>query len=384
MEEIAPRYTLHQLLLYFLKLGATGFGGPLALIGHMERDLVETRRWFSAKDFKQGFALSQLLPGPAATQLAIYLGFIHSGVLGATGVGAAFILPSFLMVVAIAAAYVRYGSLPWLHALFYGIGAAVMGIIVRSAYRLTRNTLGAGQRRLLWGIYAVMMTVTALGWGGLGGLFILSGLGALFSYAPPRRLRFWSLAPIPWIGLMAPQGLPPASGQTLAHVFLFFAKSGAFVFGTGLAIVPFLHGGVVRDFHWLNDRQFLDAVAVAMVTPGPVTITVAFIGYLVAGLAGATAAALGVFLPVYLFAVLLSSWFRKHGSNPHIEAFVDGVTAAAIGALSGSVFTLLRGAVVDVPSALIAISSLLVLSFTKLPEPLLVAAAGLAGLLLYR
>jgi chromate transporter len=374
--------TARDLILYFLKLGTIGFGGPIALVGYMERDLVEDRRWISPEDFKLCLALAQLAPGPLAAQTAIGIGYVQGGVLGATMVGIAFILPSFLMVVAIGAAYVQYGGLRWMQALFYGIGAAVIGIIARSAYKLTKSTIG--KKRLLWVIYCVTALVTAITRREIATLFLLSGVVTLFVYAPPPGLlsRLYTL--FPWLGLLAPQGAAPASSATLWRVFLFFAKAGAFVFGSGLAIVPFLYGGVVQDYHWLTESQFLDAVAVAMITPGPVVITVGFIGYLVAGLAGASLAALGVFLPVYLFVVIPFPWFKKHGSNPHLKAFVDGVTAAAVGAITGAVFVLGTKAIRDVPTALIALGALVALIQFKVPEPLLVGAAGLIGFFIFK
>lgn len=374
--------SLKELVLYFLKLGTIGFGGPIALIGYMERDLVEERGWISAEDFKLALALAQLAPGPLAAQTAIGLGYVKGGLLGATLVGVAFVLPSFLMVVAIGVAYVRYGGLRWMQALFYGIGAAVIGIIARSAYKLTRSTLG--KRTLLWVIWGTMAAVTAVTRQEIATLFLLSGLVALMVYAPPRKLR-WSLnAAVPWIGLLAPQGMAAASTATLWQILFFFTKAGAFVFGSGLAIVPFLYGGVVQEYRWLSEGQFLDAVAVAMITPGPVVITVSFIGYLVGGLAGASLAAIGVFLPVYVFTVIPFPWFKKHGANPQLKAFVDGVTAAAVGAITGAVFVLGSQAVRDVPTAVIAGASLLALAFFKVPEPALVGAAGLLGLAFYR
>lgn len=374
--------SLKELVLYFLKLGTIGFGGPIALVGYMERDLVEERGWISAEDFKLALALAQLAPGPLAAQTAIGLGYVKGGLLGATLVGVAFVLPSFLMVVAIGVAYVRYGGLRWMQALFYGIGAAVIGIIARSAYKLTRSTLG--KRKLLWVIWGTMAAVTAVTRQEIATLFLLSGLVALMVYAPPRKFH-WSLnATVPWIGLLAPQGMAAASTETLWQILFFFTKAGAFVFGSGLAIVPFLYGGVVQEYRWLNEGQFLDAVAVAMITPGPVVITVSFIGYLVGGLSGASLAAIGVFLPVYVFTVIPFPWFKKHGANPQLKAFVDGVTAAAVGAITGAVFILGSQAVRDVPTAVIAGASLLVLAFFKVPEPALVGAAGLLGLALYR
>lgn len=371
--------TLLQLLGYFLRLGSTGFGGPIALAGYMERDLVEARGWISQDDYKRSLALAQLAPGPLAAQLAIGLGYSHSGVLGASLVAVAFILPSFLITVALSVAYAKYGGLPWMQALFYGIGAAVMGIIAQSACKLTKTTVG--RRKLLWAIYGVMVIVTAATRREIAWLFFLSGIVALFVYAPPQGLSLASALPV-W--LAAPLGGAAASPGTLGDLFLFFAKAGAFVFGSGLAIVPFLYGGVVEHFHWLNERQFLDAVAVAMITPGPVVITVVFIGYLVAGLAGSCAAAFGIFLPVYLFVIIPAPWFWKHGANPQVQAFVDGVTAAAIGALTGAVLVLARGAIKDVPIALIAAASLFALVKYKTPEPLIVAAAGVVGLIVSR
>ncbi len=379
---------LWRFLLYFLYLGTFGFGGPIALAGYMQRDLVERRRWIAPGDYRVGLALAQLAPGPLAAQLAIYLGYVRGGFWGATLVGAVFIVPSFIMVVILGALYIRYGGLWWMQALFYGIGACVIGIIVRAAYKLTRSTIKMDW--LLWVVFAVMAATTAWFEQEILWLFILCGLVALFVKAPPawaaRLLRGGGtplLAAAPFIhpteGLLG-----PVSTGTMANVLWFFIKAGAFVFGSGLAIVPFLYGGVVQEYAWLNDRQFLDAVAVAMITPGPVVITVGFIGYLVAGLYGAAVAALGVFLPVYLFVVVPSPWFKRHMDQPQLSAFVSGVTAAATGAIAGAALVLGRRAIVDAPTAAIALITLGIVWRWKVPEPLLIAAAGLAGLLLFR
>lgn len=178
-------------------------------------------------------------------------------------------------------------------------------------------------------------------------------------------------------------GAAASSGNVLVQILLFFTKAGAFVFGSGLAIIPFLQQGVVQQFGWLNDHQFLDAVAVAMITPGPVVITVAFIGFLVAGLAGAVIASIGIFLPVYFFTIIPAPWFKRHRDNPQLKAFVDGATAAATGAITGAVLVLGARAIKDVPTALIAIVSLAVLCRYKIPEPVIVSVAGIVGLILY-
>lgn len=374
--------TLQEFLLYFLRLGTFGFGGPIALAGYMQRDLVEQRRWITKQDYVEGLALAQLAPGPLAAQLAIYLGWVRAGTFGATLVSAAFILPSFLMVLVLSALYLRYGGLSWMQGLFYGIGAAVIAIIARSAYKLVRLTLA--KDRLLWVLFGVSAIVTAWTESEIIWLFLLCGVVALFFKAPPffgARSVALSLAPWPAWLLTGLHG--PASNNTLWTITWYFAEAGAFVFGSGLAIVPFLYGGVVEQFQWLSERQFLDAVAVAMITPGPVVITVAFIGYLVAGLLGAVLASLGVFLPCYLFVVIPAQYFRRSAGNPHIKAFVDGVTAAATGAIAGAAFVLGKRAIIDLPTVLIALATLGVLSTVKkVPEPLVILAAGAVGLAL--
>jgi chromate transporter len=360
---------------YFLWLGTVGFGGPIALAGHMQQDLVDQRGWISREDYLEGLALAQLAPGPLAAQLAIYLGYVRAGIPGATAVGVVFVLPSFLMVLALSAAYVRFGGLAWMQGMFYGIGAAVIGIIARSAFKLTKLTLG--KDRLLWGIFAALAVSTAWTSREIVWLFLLGGVAAVLVKGLPTRLRAGSVAG----SFLAAGSLFPAA--PLWQIFSYFAKAGMFVFGSGLAVVPFLYGGVVQGHHWLTDHQFVDAVAVAMITPGPVVITVAFIGYIVAGVAGASAAALGIFLPVYVVVIALAPSYKRWAKNPHLNAFVRGVTAAATGAIAGAVIVLARRSIYDLPTAIIGLASLAVLSRWKAPEPLIIAAAGLAGLALH-
>lgn len=381
--ESSPRYSLWQLFRYMLRLGALGFGGPVALVGYMHRDLVEQRGWISESDYKEGLALAQMAPGPLAAQLAIYLGYVHYRILGATLAGIAFVVPSFLMVVALGWAYVTFGGLQWMQAVFYGVGAAVIGIIAISAYKLTRKSVGAD--KLLWAIYLALAAVTVVTESEIAWLFIAAGVLVWFLRAPPQWLKRGDAA------ALLPAQLSPASGlltsfdpALLTQIGLFFAKAGAFVFGSGLAIVPFLYGGVVKEFHWLNDRQFVDAVAVAMITPGPVVITVGFIGYLVAGFPGACVAALATFLPCYLFTIIPAPYFKKYGKLPGVVAFVDGITAAAIGAITGSVIVIAQRSITDIPTALLAVAATALLwRFKKLQEPVIVLAAAAIGLALF-
>ena len=374
------KYSLWQMVMYMTRLGTIGFGGPVALVGYMHRDLVEDRKWISEADYKEGLTLSQLMPGPLAAQLAIYLGYVHHGIVGATVAGVAFVLPSFFMVIALGAAYVAYGGLTWMQAVFYGVGAAVIGIIALSAYKLT--TKSVGKDWLLWAIYLVAAAVTVVTESEILWVFLAAGLIVWLVRAPPKNASLIGFA-------VAAENLPVAAGvattldwPVLAQIGIFFAEAGAFVFGSGLAIVPFLYGGVVTQHHWLTERQFVDAVAVAMITPGPVVITVGFIGYLVAGLAGATVAALATFLPCYLFTIIPAPYFRKHGKKPGIVAFVDGCTAAAIGTIAGAVIVLGKRSIIDVPTAAIMAVTLLVLwKVKKIPEPVIVVVAALAGIL---
>jgi len=381
-------YSLWQLVRYFLRLGTLGFGGPVALVGYMQRDLVEQRGWISEADYKEGLALAQLCPGPLAAQLAMYLGYVQYRILGATLVGLAFVWPSFIMVVALGWLYTLYGGLTWMQAVFYGVGASVIGIIAHSAYKLTTKTIGRDW--LLWSIYLVTAAVTIITQTEQVLLFIGAGILVWLVKAPPAR--FWkrwgngktkvlSLSPVPLAALLAVGG---ATGGTLWTLFTFFVVAGAFVFGSGLAIIPFLYGGVVQGHHWLTDRQFVDAVAVAMITPGPVVITSGFIGFLVAGFAGAFLAALGTFLPCYGFVVIAAPAFRKYGKRPAIAAFVKGVTAAATGAISGAVIILGRRTITDIPTVVLALVTLLLLwRWKKIPEPLIVLGAAVIGLVVY-
>jgi chromate transporter len=365
---VMTRPTTRALLKYFLYLGSLGFGGPVALVGYMQRDLVERRGWFTREEYMKSLALSQLAPGPLAAQLAICLGYVHSRVTGATLVSFAFILPSFVMTLAISWLYVRFGGLAWMQAAFYGVGAAVIGIIVLAAYKLAKLTMA--KDRLQWVIFTVMAVVTAWTESEILWLFLLCGVVTIVAQAPPA-----------WLKRSAPACLAvAATPELLAQILIFFAKAGAFVFGSGLAIVPFLYGGVVQEYGWLNDQQFLDAVAVAMLTPGPIVITVAFIGYLVASVPGAVAAAVGVFLPVYLFVVIPFPFFDRISANPRVRAFVAGVTAAASGTIAGACFVLARRAIFDVPTLLIGLAVLGITWRFKVPEPVLIAAGAAAGL----
>jgi len=367
--------TRRGMVLYFLRLGALGFGGPIALAGRMQQDLVERRRWISKEEYLQGLALSQLSPGPLAAQLAMYLGWVRFGASGAALVGLAFVLPSFVMVVVLAHLYMRHGG-TWISGAFYGIGAAVIAVIARSAVKLAKMTLG--KDTLLWGVALVSALVTAITAREVVWLFIASGVLAMLvkgGRGPTAELL--GVMPV-WL-VTGVRGPAPAS--VLGQLAWLFTKSGMFVFGSGLAIVPFLYDGVVKEYAWLNEQQFRDAVAVAMITPGPVVITSGFIGYLTAGPVGAIIAAGCTFIPPYLVVVAAAGPMRKASQKPRLKAFISGVTAAAAGAIGGAAFVLGRRAIVDVPTLVIGASALVALSVSrKLPEPVVILGAAVVGL----
>ena len=378
--EAPPRLALRQIAGYFALLGTVGFGGPIALAGYMQRDLVERRHWFTQEEYLQGLAVSQTLPGPLAAQLAMWLGFVRRGFWGACAAAVPFILPPFIIVTVVAALYVAFRGTTVIQALFYGVGPAVIALILRGAWKIVGVTVKADSR--LWAIFVVIGIATFVVRSEVAVLFVIAGLVGVALYAPPGWWGRSQAAPgaLP-LGLAtlsaAAQSTDP---NVLVQLGVFFFKAGAFTFGSGLAIVPFLQQGVVRDFGWLSEREFLDAVAMGMITPGPVVITAVFVGYLVAGLPGATIAGVGVFLPPFLMVVLFAPWIMRYRTHPIVVGFTKGATAAAAGAIVGAGAVIGTQVIVDIATALIFVAALVVLWRTKIPEPLLVGAAAIIGL----
>lgn len=372
------RGSLRDLLVYFLRLGSTGFGGPIATVGYMQRDLVEGRKWVNEKDFLDGVALGQTMPGPLAAQVVMWVGFLKARALGALATAFAFVLPSLLLVLAFAILYVEYQGLDWVQALFYGIGPAVVAIIALATLKLGRLTNRTDAR--LWTISGILMTSTAITGAEIAPLIVASGLFMVAWGAAPRLLTRIGgallLTPISYSLVIGTTTL-----GTQAALALFFLKAGAFIFGSGLTIVPFLREGVVEQHNWLTEQQFLDAVAIGIITPGPVVISSTFIGYLVGGMAGAAVATLAIFLPIYLGVVVPGPWFVRHRDNQHVQAFVRGATAAASGAMAGATIVIARQMVVDVPTLTIALISLVALLKLRMKEPVIVLLGGCAGLI---
>lgn len=387
LERAAPygQRSLGGLVRYFLKLGSSGFGGPIALVGYMQRDLVEERGWFTEDEFQQAIAVGQTMPGPLAAQAAMWFGYLQAGARGALAVALPFVIPPFLIVTAIAVLYAEYQGLDWVHAVFRGVGPAVLAIIAIAAYKLARSTNKADP--VLWAIAVVLGVVTAVAGAEIVWLFLAAGaFGAIYYGGGLPKLRDTTAAISP-IGLVAAvQGFAwTGSGASLGAMALFFVKAGAFTFGSGLAIVPFLQEGLVEEHQWLTDAQFVDAVAMGLITPGPVVIMATFAGYLVYGITGAVVATVAVFVPVYFFVVAPGRWIRRHENHPRLQGFVKGATAAAAGAIAGAAVVISGQVLEGTSSVAIALIALAVLlqRRVKVPEPALVAAAALLGLIAF-
>lgn len=377
----ADERTLRGLVGYFLRLGAYGFGGPIALVGYMHRDLVEQRAWFSDDEYRQGLALAQTMPGPLAAQLAMWLGFLTKGVIGAASVALAFVTPPFLLVTAVAVVYVQRQGSSWVHALFRGVGPAIVAIIAIAAVKLARTT--NKRDPLLWAAAAGVCAVTVVAGAEIVWLFLAAGLlgAVIYGGGLPGRDSVASLGPLNLLAGVKGLALT-GSGAGLGTLGLFFLQAGAFTFGSGLAVVPFLHQGLVSDHRWLTEQQFVDCVALGIISPGPVVIIGTVAGYLVYGLAGAVVATVAVFLPAFVLVVLLGRTYRRHASHPRVQGFVSGATAAAAGAIAGAAIVIAKQIVNDAAAVAIVAVSLVVLlqKRVRVPEPALIAASAAVGL----
>jgi chromate transporter len=375
-KERGPRV---ELLLYFLRLGLFGFGGPVALVGQMEREVVAERGWLSKEQMREAIAICQSLPGPLAIQVGIYVGFLRGGFWGAWIGGWAFIFPNFVIVAALAALYVYLGDLKPVTAIFYGVSPAVIALILHSCYRLAK--LGM-EDWLQWVIATVCLAVTVVVQAEVALLFAGAGIVGIIYYG--NILRRPPSGTLPAVAMPALMQLAPAaSGSTLGKLLLFFLKAGSLTFGSGLVIVPFLEQGLVRQYGWLDQRQFLIAVAIGMISPGPVVITATFVGYLVAGFWGSLVSTIGIFFPSFILVLIAAPLLARYRSNRNVQGFVRGAYAAAIGTILGASFLLGRIAIGDLLTAFIGLTSLAVLFRWKVSNPLLLTAAAVVGLIAY-
>jgi len=379
----APRIAIRDLVRYYLRLGLLGFGGPVALVGQMEREMVGERKWLTKEEMREGIAVCQSLPGPLAIQVGIWISYIRGGFWGAWAGGWAFILPNFLIVSVVGALYVHWGELSAVKAIFYGVSPAVIALILHSCYRLTK--LGMTDW-LEWGLAAAAFVITVALRAEVALLFIGCGIVGVLYYGSLFRGRASASTTISLFAVapMAAAGTAPAGlGSMLGKLFAFFLKAGSLTFGSGLVIVPFLEKGLVQQTGWLNERDFLVAVAIGMMSPGPVVITATFVGYLVAGFWGSVVATIGIFLPSFLLILIVAPILLRYRANPNVQGFVKGAYAAAIGTILGACVLLARIAIGDWLTVLVALGSLVVLFRWKVSNPILVAVTAVIGLIAY-
>ena len=371
---------LGPLVRYFLRLGFLGFGGPVALVGQMERELVGERRWLTAEQMREAIAVCQSLPGPLAIQVGIFISYLRAGFWGAWAGGWAFIAPNFLIVTAIAALYAHLGGLRLVTAIFYGVSPAVIALILHSCWRLAR--LGM-EDWLQWTLAAACFAITVLLQAEVAILFVGAGVvGTLYYGSLARRsASAAALAVLP--AAPAAAGAPVSVTSAAGKLLLFFLKAGALTFGSGLVIVPFLQEGVVHQYGWLGQRDFLIAVAVGMISPGPVVITATFVGYLVAGFTGALAATIGIFLPSFILVLAAAPLLARYRANPNVQGFVKGAYAAAIGTILGACVLLGKVAIGDWITVAIGLASLAALFRWKVNNPLLMAISATIGLVAF-
>jgi chromate transporter len=370
-----PHGRIGELVPYFLRLGLLGFGGPVALVGQMERELVAERGWLTKEQMREAIAVCQSLPGPLAIQVGIFIAYLRGGFWGAWAGGWAFILPNFVIVAGLGALYVHFGALQPVTAIFYGVSPVVIALILHSCYRLAK--LGM-EDWLQWGIAVACFLVTVILQAEVALLFIGAGILGILYYGTPWRRR-----PATTTLVVVLPGVPAGSSTLLGKILLFFLKAGALTFGSGLVIVPFLQQGVVQEHGWLGEREFLIAVAIGMISPGPVVITATFVGYLVAGFWGAVAATVGIFLPSFILVLVAAPILQRHRANRNVQGFVKGAYAAAIGTILGASVLLGRIAIGDWLTILIGVASLAVLFRWKVSNPLLMATAAGVGLIAF-
>lgn len=372
---------------YFLRLGALGFGGPVALAEAMRRDLLETRGWLTETEYDTGLAIAAACPGPLAYQLGVYCGYVRFGLAGGLAVAVCFALAPFALVLGFAWTYAFFASSSVLRAVFYGVGPVVVALIVKACWNLGRKTLR--RESAAWVLAVAACGITVVAQRELTAIFLVSGALGAFLFArgapgsgstprpasgPPRA----SLAPAL---LAAPAAL---AGGASPALFAFFFKTGCLVFGSGLVIVPFLKAYVVDQYHWLGNRAFIDAVAVGMISPGPVVIAATFVGHAVGGVPGAVAATLGIFSPAVLFTVVATPLLRRRGGNARLQGFIRGVTVAVVGVLAGTTTLVAGTAIGDATTAALAILALIPFALrARVPDPLLVAAGAVVGLAAY-
>ena len=390
---------LWELAKIFLKLGVIGFGGPQAHIAMQNDEVVVRRNWLTPEQFTEGLAVCEMLPGPASTQLGIYIGYMRAGQLGALVAGLCFIAPAFLIVLALSWGYFKFQGTPQVEGLFLGISPVVAAIILAFCWKLGKKTLKDWPR----GVIAIaVFLITSLSSLNVLIQFIAAGLAGLWLYrphradrSPPSQLNGWFLPPLPLLLANAPAETLTLSGfwglerigELSLPLLLFFLKVGSFIFGGGLVIIPLLEFEVVDKLGWLTRSEFINGVAIGQLSPGPVVLAAAFVGYKAAGVLGALIASVGIFTPSFGFIMLAAPLLLQIRQSPWVRAFLQGVTPAVLGAIAAAAAPLLQTALAQanlfhsIAAGLIGCGALVAILRYRLPTWKLVPLGGLLGLL---
>ena len=380
-----PRPSLYALATYFFYLGLTGFGGPVALANYIRRDLVERRSWLSESEYDEGLAIATACPGPLAYQLGVYCGYVVRGAAGALWVALAFAAAPFAIVTTVAALYVEFGSTWELRGLFYGVGPVVIALIVRSCWDLGKKTLRG--EWLAYAIAGLACAITIAVQRELTLIFLTAGAAGVFLFYSPIDTPNSPPAPSdrPRSRLSSIAFFPVAyPNVALPKIFWFFFKTGFLIFGSGLVVVPFLKEYVVDQYHWLSNQAFLDAVAIGIISPGPVVITATFVGYLNAQIRGALAATAGIFAPSLIFVLIGTPVLQKYRGNGRVQGFIRGITVAVVGVLVGTSFLVMRSTIHDWFSLAILVAAVVLLwSKRKIPDQALIGAGAFIGLIAF-
>lgn len=372
MEE---RGTLPEIAREFLRLGFVAYGGAAAHIAMMEERFVRQRAWVTRERFVDLVGAVNLLPGPTSTELAIYLGEIRGGVPGLITAGACFILPAAVLVAALAWAYLRFGAVPQMAGLLFGIKPVVVALMAQAIWNLARTAVKSAALAIL------AVGVVALAAWGVHALLLLIGAGILWMIIGAGRSLARTRAAI--VGLIG-TGVAGAGGAIGAvPVFLYFLKIGAVLFGSGYVLLAVLRADLVAKLHWLSDAQLLDAIAVSQATPGPFFTVATFIGYLLAGWRGAALATLGMFLPAFVYVGATAGFLPKLRKSPVASAFLDGVNAAAVALMAFVGWQFARASLINVPGAVLAIVSAVLVFRYKINSAWLVLGGAIAGILLH-
>ena len=371
-----PSTSVAEIGWLFLKLGVTSFGGPAVHISMMEDEVVTRRRWMSREEFVDLVGATNMIPGPNSTEMAIHIGHARAGWPGLLVAGTCFILPATLIVTALAWAYVRFGRLPETAGILYGVKPAVIAIVVQALWRLGPAAVKT------WMLAAVATAAAAASAAGMDEIAILAGAALLMAVVRGARLRGGgALMALPLLQAgSAAAGAAAAVG--LWPVFAFFAKIGAVLFGSGYVLVAFLHGGLVLERGWLTEAQLLDAVAIGQVTPGPLSTTATFIGYLLAGTRGAAAATLGIFLPAFVFVALSAPLVPRIRRSAVAGAVLDGVNAASLALMAVVTVRLASTAVVDIATTVLALVSIICILALRVHSGWVVMGAAVVGMVL--